>query len=375
MPRTTAALKRLAWVIAGLGFAALTAVGAIRANQYLLRWKAERLLADLKSLEMRKSTYQDARLVIDRWKGSMRAEGSCLPSRCDVEIGITDFFGRHQEFFTQHRKVMRTWRLLGGRPSEIDGYIRVRRGVVWGKGIRVIILVYSEGDDLNLAGRMGTGSPDFVSPLHPEYDVGVGRHTTGSFTAGAYADFTPYADPADVNRLTDIDFTCLTRLHSCQTGADIAPAAWHEATDEQKRSSEKSTGRLCGSDVIRVLARESRRAVIGEVSRVSTYARLYDHSNSASNDPSDFAQVAILFKDDLKPSGPRSLSAIQNYTFNEPLPAKEKVGDRFILFFRYEHKLYLDDYRACDFLPATKENMEAVRHWAAEDWEDHHDEF
>lgn len=371
MPRPRTLLRLLACVIAGFALATLTAAGAIRVDQYLLRREAERLLADLKSLEMRKSTYHDARQVIDRWKDHIRAEGPCLPSRCDVEIGIPDFLGRHQEFFTHHRNLLDGWRLLGGRPSQIDGYIRVRKDLVLGKGIRAIILVYSAGGDLNLAGRMGSGPPGVISYLHPEYDVGIGRHTTGAFTAGAYADFTPYADPADVNRLMDIDFSCLTRLYSCQTGADIAPAAWHEATNEQKSSAGKFIGHTCSPDVIRVLTRESRRAVVGEVSRISLYGGLYDAPNSASHDPSAFAQVKILFKDDLKQPDLRSLSAIQNYTFNEPLPAKEKAGDRFILFFRYENKLYSDNYRSCDLLPATKQNVEAVKRWAAEDWADH----
>jgi hypothetical protein len=102
---------------------------------------------------------------------------------------------------------MRVWRILGARPALIDGYIRVRRGVIWGKGIRAIVLSRSTryGDDINLVGRVGTGSPSFISPSHPECDVGIGRHTTGAFSAGAYADLTPYADPADVRRLLDIN--------------------------------------------------------------------------------------------------------------------------------------------------------------------------
>src|SRR4051812_8208024 len=377
MRQTRTMLRLLAWVIAGLVVAVLVSAGALRVGQDLLRRKAERLLADLKSLEMRKSTYHDARQVIDRWKDSIGQEGSCQPSRCDVEIGITDFLYHHFEFFTRHQRVLQAWRLLGGRPSQIDGYIRVRRDVVWGKGIRAIVLAYSAGykEDVNLIGRMGSGSPGFVSPLHPEYDVGVGRHTTGSFTVGAYADFTPYADPADVNRLMDIDFSCLTRWHSCQTGADITPVAWHEAAKEEKTLAGRFSESTCGRDVIRVLARESRRAVVGEVNRVSLYAGLSDEPNSASHDPSGFAQVHILFKDDLKHCHLSSLAALQNYSFNQPLPAKEKVGDRSILFFKYKDKFYSDYYHACDLLPATRENIEAVRNWAAEDWADHNDEF
>ncbi len=371
-------LRVLAWVIAGLCVIVFIAAAAIRVDEYLLRRNAEHFLADLKSLEMRKSSYHDARLVIDRWNNNIHQEGPCQPNRCDVEIGIGDFWNHHWEFFTHHQRLGQLWRVLGGKPALIDGYIRVRKGIVWGKGIRAMVVSCSarHEEDVDLIGRMGSGSPDIISLLHPEYDVGLGRHTTGAFSVGAYADFTPFADPADVNRLMDIDFSCLTRWHSCQTGADIAPTAWHEAAAEKEKMAARNFGDLiCSPAVVRVLARESRRAVIGEVNRISLYAGLYDDWKSGSYDASSFAQVKIVFKNDLKQSNLDSLSALQDYSFNESLPVKEKMGDRFILFFRYKDGLYSDNYRACELLPATKENIEAARGGVAEEWADHDDQF
>lgn len=359
-------LRLLAWVTAGLGVIVLIPAAAIRVDQYLLRRNAEHLLADLKSLEERKSTYDDARKVIDRWQDSTRQKSPCEPNRCDVEIGVGDFFNRHQEFFIRHQKLVQIWRILGGRPALIDGYIRVRRDVVWGNGIRALVLSRSTryGNDINLAARMGTGSPAFISDLHPEYDVGIGRPTTGAFSSGAYADFTPYADPADVRRLMDIDFSCLTKWHSCQTGADIAPAAWKEATAEtEKRAAGNLAEPTCGPSIIRVLARESRRAVIGEVSGIELYP-------GSSGDPS-FASVRVVLKDDLKHNNFSFLSALKDYSFSEPLPVKEEIGERYILFFRYAQGPYLDENRACALLPATEHNLEAVRRGVAEDWADH----
>jgi len=373
MPQTRNLLRALAWLIASLCVTVLIPAGAIRADQYLLRRKAEHLLADVKSLEMRRSSYHDARQVIDRWKDRIHQSGPCQPNRCDVEIAVGDFSYYHFGFFVHHPRLMQVWRVLGGRPATVDGFIRVRNGVVWGKGIRAIFASYSAGygEDVDLVGRMGSGSPGFVSPLHPEYDVGV--HRSG---AGAYADFTPYADPAEVNRLMDIDFSCLTRWHFCQTVVEIAPAAWHQATAENEERMARNRGELsCSPAVVRVLARESRRAVIGEVSRVWLYPRFLDHPNAESQDDSSFAMVKILLKDELKQCNLNSLAALQDYTFRESLPVKEKVGDRFILFFRYNEKLYSDIYSACGLLPATKENLEAVRRGAAEDWANRDDQF
>jgi hypothetical protein len=366
----------LARVLSGLCLIVLIPIVAIRVDQYSLRRKAERLLADLKLLEMRKSTYHDAQQVVDHWKDSILPAEPCQPNPCDVQIGVSDFSSRHWEFFRHHERLAKVWRVLGGRPAEIDGYIRVRREVVWGKGIRAVVLSCSADyeDDINLVGRMGSGSPGFISALHPEYDVGIGRPTTGVRSAGAYADFTPYADPADVNRLMDIDFSCLTRWRSCQTGADIAPAAWHEATAELEKKVGRNFGEpICSPSIIRVLARESRRAVVGEVDKVWLYSGLLQGSNSESQDDSSFARVQILLKDDLKPSSLSSLSSLQDYSFSESLPAKEKVGDRFILFFRYKDHLYSDNDRGCELLPATEKNIDAARRGVAENWADNED--
>jgi hypothetical protein len=339
----------------------LIPAAAIRVDQYLLRRNAEHLLADLKSLELRKSTYHDAQQVIDRWK-TIYQEGSCDRNRCDVQTGVGDFLEHRWEFFEHHQKLVQVLRILGGRPAQFEGYIRVRKDVVWGKGIRAIVLSYSTRyQDINLTGRVGSSPPGFASPLHPEYDVGIGRDTTGAFSSGAYADFTPYADPADVRRLMDIDFSCLTRWHSCQTGADIASTAWNEATAErEKRMARNSVEVTCNPGLVRVLARESRRAAIGEVSRIELYPGPYGDSS--------FANVKMVLKDDLKHNNFSFLSALKDYSFSEPLPVKEKIGERYILFFRYSDGLYLDEDRACALLPATDENLEAVRLGAAEEW-------
>ncbi len=365
MPHLKKIFRVIGWVVAGLCAIVLILAVAIRVDQYLLRRKAERLLADLKSLEMRKSTYQDAQLVIDRWKDSIHQEGLCQPSRCDVQISLYDFYMRHFRFFGDHQRLERVFRVLGGRPAMIDGSIRVRKDFVWGKGIFAMVRSPSARYDgsINLGGGAGSGYPYYVSPLHPEYIVHPVEKPLGVVNLGASAVFTPYADPADVKRLMDINFSCLTKWHPCETGADIMPIAWNEAAAEkEKRATRNSAAQTCSPDVLRVLGRESRRAVIGEVTRFESYP--------GSNDYSSYSVVKILLKDDLKSSNLSFLSALQEYSFSDSLPVKEKLGDRYILFFIYKEP-YLDEDHACALLPAMKENIEAVRRGIAEDWADH----
>jgi hypothetical protein len=133
IPQTREILRVFAWVVAGLCVIVLTPAAAIRVDQYRLRRNAERLLADLKSLEVRKSTYHDARKGMDRCRGSTLRQGPCESNRCDVEIGAGDFFEHHTAFFMHHERLARVWRVLGGRPAVIARSFRVRKNIVWVK--------------------------------------------------------------------------------------------------------------------------------------------------------------------------------------------------------------------------------------------------
>jgi hypothetical protein len=89
-----------------------------------------------------------------------------------------------------------------------------------------------------------------------------------TFCQEAHVIFTPYADPGDVRRLMDINFSCLTSWHPCETKADILPTAWNEYMAQGKVAND-SVKQKCSPDVIRVLSRESKRVAIGEVTKLS----------------------------------------------------------------------------------------------------------
>ncbi len=372
MPQTRKILRMLGWVIAGLCVTVLILAAAIRVDQYLLRRKAERLLADLKSLEMRKSTYQDARQVMDRWEEEMHQEGPCRPYWCDVWITLGDFIARHQVFFANHQKFTywfrSIYRFLGARPEMITGSIRVRRNFVWGKGIGALIENYTVH---TLVGAAHSGfHSNVISSLHPEYAI---EDKSGRWI---YAEvvFTPYADPKDVRRLMDINFSCLTSRHPCKTVADILPTAWNEYTAEEQLANDSVLQQKCSPDVIRVLSRESERVVIGEVinlvSGVSNWA--CDSSQRCTLVPTP----RVILQSDLKPRNPLFPSDPEFLLFSHLLPMKAKLGDKYIFFFAYPIVEYsVDRDSACSPLPATNENLEAVRRGIAEDWADHNREF
>ena len=381
MPKAKKILRVIGWIVAGLCAIVLILAVAIRVDQFLLRRKAERLLTDLKSLEMRKSTYKDARLVIDRWKDNIHQEGLCQAARCDVQITLSDFFTPHLAIFVNHPKLAYVFgyvcQFLDARSVMIDGSIRVRKNIVWGKGIKAVVASYS-GRDRNgkkfvfaVIGRVQSGSPSIISSIHPEYEIGAPGGCT--FCKAAYVIFTPYADPADVKRLMDINFSCLTNRHPCVTQAEILPTAWREYMTEEKLAN-NSAKQKCSPGEIRVLSRESNRIVIGVVSKLAG-ANAYICSSQppcVAVPSTEYGEVTVLLQRDLKPWSPLLLSVPDDRTFEDSLPLKEKLGDKYVYFF--EHKIYEypdDRNAACNPLPATDENLAAVQRGIAEDWADH----
>ncbi len=259
------------------------------------------------------------------------------------------------------------YQLLGGRPAMIDGSIRVRRNVVWGKGISALIENYTVH---TLVGVASSGSPtSVISSLHPEYAL---EDMSGRWIY-AQVVFTPYADPKDVRRLMDINFSCLTSWHPCKTEADILPTAWNEYTAEEKLATDPVQQQKCSPDVIRVLSRESERVVIGEVIKSGGGS---DWVCDASQRCTLVPTPTVLLQSDLKPRNPLFPSSPEFRSFSHLLPMKTKLGDKYVFFFAYPIVEYrVDRNAACNPLPATDENLEAIRRGIAEDWADHNREF
>ena len=72
-------------------FAVLALLAAfVQLEQHLLRWRAERLLADIRQIQMGKSTWADAQRFMTKWGTWGHYEGSCTAEKCDYSIAMED---------------------------------------------------------------------------------------------------------------------------------------------------------------------------------------------------------------------------------------------------------------------------------------------
>jgi len=246
--RVSNMLRRI--LIGGVLFSLLgvaTTAAAIHIEQRLLRTRAEHLLEDIRSLELRRSTWADAQRVFTRWGAAGRHEGSCASSSCDYEVEFGDIFADHPRLVADAPWARRAFEVFGVRMSLVTAHVLVTDGLVLGKGFTVFVEVPPKGEPkASFSGHGYTliGSAETVSrtyalgaslrqlSVHPEYTVMSPGGCTGCLAV--IVRFTPLADPSDVTRLMGFNLACLNSRKPCREREDIMPSAWkqHLAEDE-----------------------------------------------------------------------------------------------------------------------------------------------
>ena len=335
-------LHPLGWLLGAALLVTLLLAAAIRLDQDILRWRAERLQADIKSLELRKSTYADARRLENRWLAYTR-EGACRPQWCDLQIYIQNTSSRHSMFLVNHPAALAIYRGLGGRLASVYSTIAIRENLLWEKGIGLMVgatATWPDGSrtDYALMGRVETDSLPWLSARHPEYHIGGPSGCMGC--RAGWVKFTAFADPKDVSRLTDLNFSCITRWKQCTEQADVLPTAWNEMQAEIAK--DDPDGRdSCSPAAVRVLSREAHRVLLAKVIRlqnsidgpVATVPRI---SDGVSQYPDEWQERAITMR-----------------------PADKILsGDRLLIL----------ENSTCPAVAATPENLAAARRGVSEGW-------
>jgi hypothetical protein len=277
---------------------------ASRIEQHFFRRRAEILLSQVQSFELRKTPWQDAQIQLQRWGPNRVIGDSCDTHTCTLQVTLDEFVFAH---FIQRNPFVKLddyfrWRLklsydtgpfermeyalleayvrLGGHPARVTANIGMRDGTVWGKEFSVRIETY--GHPVGWSGNWrseftliasaysvsrferGFGGPiDSQLMLHPYYSIG--RPSGCTICVEGWAIFTPYAAPADVYRLTQTDLSCLTRWRRCLTQSDIMPLAWAQYLAERPLLYGSDGELACSASFLEILGRDSANIAMVEV--------------------------------------------------------------------------------------------------------------
>lgn len=205
----------------------------VQIQQRILRWRAERLLDDMRELQSHKSTWADAQKIMTRWGEWGSYEGPCTAEECDYSITIMDTIGTFLWKHVERHPFLLTFAKASSFLGEKDGFVvatlRIKNEIVTTSSYRLHVGW--------LFGRV-TAFNDLEPHrfradrlLHPEYWIGENGGCTGctKFETG----YTPLAGREKMHELSDFNFSCITRLFPCTEEADILPTAWKQYQEEQ----------------------------------------------------------------------------------------------------------------------------------------------
>jgi hypothetical protein len=370
--------RSLLYALLGLVMVLLLVAGEFQIEQRVLRYRAERLLNDMLSIQLRHTTFQQLSPLLGRWGEFVTYDTPCSKQHCDLRITFrqpSHIPDGNSKFLAPFRDLHK---LLGGRMSGVVADINVRNGFVWGESYRIGVdvprFVDADGRTVDeLTGEISTVPradpwrlvwPSLGRPR--EYEIG--GHLAFKGRTEVWVRFTPYADPADIRRLSQFNFSCLARLRPCRTGEDLMPAAMAEVSKEKQHNWSGSEEPVCDLPTIRVISRDTENAAVVDVvdnradprynsdpNRVLG-VRLVERVKRASS----WAPGAKVYVD---VGGPLALAPINGL-------AKVRAGDRLIILFGWQSASSIvpkAEAEMCGVVPYTENNLAIVRAGASED--------
>jgi hypothetical protein len=253
-------VKRLAMLVALSAVIIVVGVSVyLRIEQYRFRRQAERLLSDVRELELDRASAAQVKVVVTKWGFEQwRGPGNpCTEDDCIYRFELVPKARGHNlagPFVSALEAHPLEW--LGLRLTVVHASVQIRKRTLTSVSFSVWTLGRGcEGrgrPECTLMGYANTGQrgsgwsshqqPDVKlkqSLLHPNYVVGafpewLNADTGGSPAVIVWAELSPDANPADVSRLLQFDLSCLTRLLSCRE-RDLMPAVWAQSVEESPK--------------------------------------------------------------------------------------------------------------------------------------------
>jgi hypothetical protein len=263
--RTATRLLFATLLVALLGFAA----AEVRIRHF--RRRAEVLLADIKALQVRQSTWADAQRFMTRWGRDGAYYGSCSSDDCGYSVRCDDDLWNGPGFVydKNSRRVARLLEWAGLRASAVSASFEVLHGVVVSKRFRIEVALPAkqwidpQGTYIGeLAGGFSEnatlrGAVRFPRPEHPNHHVGQVR-------IYLQASFTPEESMEKQKELTEVLFNCVTSFHPCTDRAELQPGAEREYREERNQPDEDGNMAAC-LPTVQLRAREAQDVLLVEV--------------------------------------------------------------------------------------------------------------
>lgn len=227
-------------------------LAAVQAQQWLLRWRVERLMADMHRIRLYQTTWPEAQRLMSKWGAWGHCDGACTAEDCEYAITMANSFwgGVGVELPGWLRfilKVPRVFSGLGGRLGILRATITVHNGTGWRTkdwveldvppewfssnpqdGEYSLILTVRSRQQLHPGFEQDRILGDIEQLAEHPYFVAGSPSGCEICLAGevTYSTRTPQWQ---IDELTKFNFSCFTQWHPCRFLRDLYPATdyWH----------------------------------------------------------------------------------------------------------------------------------------------------
>jgi hypothetical protein len=321
-------------------------VGYARLSDWLFQRKATMLLHDVQGLQLRRSSWADARSLRAKWGQAVKADSGCSEKQCDLKVILNHehpWAGCLPVDLGLSEAVCEMMHLTAGRWAKVEATVRVRDGIVWGKDFGVVV-AHREGYAL-LADATTTrslGSSHFRYSTHPNAEFG--RPDGCEVCEALWARVTPYAGADDVRDAFDFDLSCLDgSAQGCSGARQLMPAAARRIEHRDGLRSAQAPFNW-NPTALRVCARDWQNVAVVDVTQVGSQEP--DHRHKM-----EYKLVEMLKGND-EPSL-RSSGFDPDNDVGFPCP-----GRRAIVFWQNRGHILRE---ALVIAPFTEDNLRAVR--------------
>jgi len=226
-------------LLTAVGILLLTAWVTDEGMQWLERIRAERLLGEVRGLNVDHSSWAEVQPVMRRWAQWGSSKGPCTEQSCNFRINVEQTL---PQFLVGNPAGGRNWMprladVIGLRNTAVRGGFSVERGVVTAKwfGEQVTLPVGEWSAGINyipylsvLSGESSKFKSDAKGHLlHPERSV----ERANNYLLVSY---TPAEETSEKSKLMDFQFECITRVRPCQSEDAILPEAWRMMQEEKR---------------------------------------------------------------------------------------------------------------------------------------------
>ena len=221
-------LYRCHQLLLALLFILCVAWVAGEAAQWLLRWRAEKLLSGVRTLQVNRSTWSDAQQLMQKWSQWTTPKPGCSADDCTVQISLVQTLppilvaepGAHNWLasLADH---------IGLRSVAARAGFTVEHGIVTSKwfGEQATLPVRDLGSPNGYTPYLSVSSAEtshfreIVGDSKLAHPNRMAQHLKGYLQIT----FSPDEDPAEQSALLDFRFSCLTQFRPCETEAEFLP--------------------------------------------------------------------------------------------------------------------------------------------------------